>query len=250
LGRDGSARAAWAALTRSAKTGVVKSVQAVWFVRQPRAIPAARVCPPATVPLRGDCRRWASRRVSWPAAREQASGGSAERSLTRLLMTKISWAELTISRSLRALAIARRCVRSSRRRTIAIDGGQSRHAGRARDRSARNGIVPLRPSGRLLSRSGRRAARYCLGDTAGSGLMRAVARDRIRPNASGPRHLRFRRKRGPGRGVQYRCDTYAASPPGRRQLSPLRRPPSRSHGRIHKRRARCWQPACPAARTR
>ena len=41
-------------------------------------------------------------------------------------MTKISRAELTISRSLRALESARRCVRSSRRRTIAIDGERSR----------------------------------------------------------------------------------------------------------------------------
>jgi len=62
-------------------------------------MPAAKAWPPATVPLRGDCRRRASRRVSYPAAREQASGGSAERSLTGLLMTKIGRAELTMSRS-------------------------------------------------------------------------------------------------------------------------------------------------------
>ena len=35
LVREGPARAAWAALTRSAKTAIVKFVQAVWFVRQP-----------------------------------------------------------------------------------------------------------------------------------------------------------------------------------------------------------------------
>src|ERR1039458_9693243 len=35
LAREGPARAAWAALTRSAKTAIVKFVQAVWFVRQP-----------------------------------------------------------------------------------------------------------------------------------------------------------------------------------------------------------------------
>ncbi len=36
LGREGPARADWAALTRSAKAAIVKFVQAVWFVRQPR----------------------------------------------------------------------------------------------------------------------------------------------------------------------------------------------------------------------
>ena len=35
LVREGPARAAWASLTRSAKTAIVKFVQAVWFVRQP-----------------------------------------------------------------------------------------------------------------------------------------------------------------------------------------------------------------------
>jgi hypothetical protein len=47
LGREGPARAAWAALTRSAKSAVVRFVQQVWFVRQPlrRAAASPRVPP-------------------------------------------------------------------------------------------------------------------------------------------------------------------------------------------------------------
>src|ERR1019366_2145463 len=35
LGREGPARADWAALTTSANSAIVRFVQAVWFVRQP-----------------------------------------------------------------------------------------------------------------------------------------------------------------------------------------------------------------------
>jgi hypothetical protein len=59
-------------------------------------------------------------------------------------MTKISRAELAISRSLRALAIAQKVHRNSRRRTIAIDGEHSCGVPGRRDHNATHAITPHR----------------------------------------------------------------------------------------------------------
>jgi hypothetical protein len=81
-------------------------------------------------------------------------------------MTKVSRAELTISRSLRALAIAQSQPRRAIPGVIAIDGERSCAGVGRRDRFVTNAIARRRPPRRSLLLAGPRAAHDRKGDIA------------------------------------------------------------------------------------